>query len=67
MDWFIADMLNHSQRASGKYTETIDKNNQLKILYEKSRKNLGRIMDHQLVKSGKKWDIIESYEKHKTG
>ena len=22
-------------------------------------------MDHQLVKSGKKWDIIESYEKHK--
>ena len=38
LDWFIADMLNHSQRASGKYTETIDKNNQLKILYEKSRK-----------------------------
>lgn len=66
LDWFIADMLNHSQRASGKYTETIDKNNQLKnSIRKKAGKNLGRIMDHQLVKSGKKWDIIESYEKHK--
>ena len=67
LDWFIADLLNHSQRASSLHAEKVENNNQLKTtIHKNAGANLGKLLDHQLVKNDKTWDIIEFYLKEKS-
>lgn len=64
LDWLIADMLKRSQRADSNFIESLDKKNKLrKNIHKKSIKSVSKLIDHELVKNNRKWDIAEFYNK----
>lgn len=65
LDWLIADMLKRSQRADGKFKESLDKKNKFrKNIHKESIKNISKLIDHELIKTNRKWDILSFYKRY---
>lgn len=63
LDWLIADMLKRSQRADSNFIESLDKKNKLrKNIHKESIKSISKLIDHELVKNNRKWDVTEFYK-----
>lgn len=63
LDWLIADMLKRSQRADSNFIESLEKKNKLrKNIHKDSIKSISKLIDHELVKNNRKWDVAEFYK-----
>ena len=63
LDWLIADMLKRSQRADSNFIESLEKKNKLrKNIHKDYIKSLSKLIDHELVKNNRKWDVAEFYK-----
>ncbi|KKI63086.1 DUF6038 family protein [Staphylococcus cohnii] len=65
LDWLIVDMLKRSQRADIYFKESLDKKNKLrKNIHKDSIKNISKLIDHELLKSNHRWDILSFYKSY---
>ena len=55
-------MLKRSQRADSNFIESLEKKQIEKNIHKDSIKSISKLIDHELVKNNRKWDVAEFYK-----